>query len=469
MTHLSDYSFLQRAVSLSYLYFWFMYRIWTLDRFQCLHPNRFRQGELKSIVTLLILFMIPFQLLYDVTSCKIKYEEGFASIFGHVFTKPETMWTKADQGLVIPTDYSLCVGFSLQTGTLLLLQCFWNYLANSVAKASFMSSREFLFYIVWTCVSIIMFPVLQYNFSRDVYDPTYKEIMPELIYGVELFIIAILGFISHFRFQKVLNNSRESNNARSITHKIRYFQELNLMLAIILLDCALSFIILSADGLTGRKYLNAHKFTADFMICNINVTSMIAWFIVILIFHPKPLANGAGSSMQQPAHDFLSSAKPLDGFPGAPAPTALMVQPSQASSDYLHYTESVITVPIHYSGTNSNTNTNHNSGYQRGPLPPPPNSDGEQPLSPSSTPSTATLVSHRFSGRRKDTGAKEIDQSSPPHVSVNLNDDHRLDEADWNASQITATTNDSKGNSNIRRQNSNDSMWLQQTPRGGNR
>lgn len=55
------------------------------------------------------------QSLSDITSCKIKYEEGFASIFGRIFTKPEVMWTKGDQSLVIPTDYSLCVGFSLQT------------------------------------------------------------------------------------------------------------------------------------------------------------------------------------------------------------------------------------------------------------------------------------------------------------------------------------------------------------------
>lgn len=37
----------------------------------------------------------------------------------------------------------------IYSGTLVLLQCFWNYLANSVAKASFMSSREFMFYIFW--------------------------------------------------------------------------------------------------------------------------------------------------------------------------------------------------------------------------------------------------------------------------------------------------------------------------------
>lgn len=39
----------------------------------------------------------------DITTCKIKYEEGFANMLGHIYTKPEPMWTKADQALVIPT------------------------------------------------------------------------------------------------------------------------------------------------------------------------------------------------------------------------------------------------------------------------------------------------------------------------------------------------------------------------------
>ena len=75
----------------------------------------------------------------DIASVKIKYEEGFlaipnttmiitASILDEVMTmfpnneliityiqKPELYWTKADQELVIPTNYSLCVGFSFQT------------------------------------------------------------------------------------------------------------------------------------------------------------------------------------------------------------------------------------------------------------------------------------------------------------------------------------------------------------------
>ncbi|KAI8081317.1 uncharacterized protein BX664DRAFT_285247 [Halteromyces radiatus] len=418
MTHLSDFSFLQRMVSLAYLSVWFLYRVWKLDRFRCLHPHRFRQGELKSVVTALILVMIPFQLYYDVTSCKIKYEEGFASVFGHIFTKPEMMWTKADQELVVPTNYSLCIGLSLQTGTLLLLQCFWNYLANSVAKASFMSSREFLFYIIWTFVSIIIFPVLQYNFSREIYDPTYKEIMPELVYGFEIFFVACLGVVSHFRFRKLLNNSRDSNNARSITHKIRYFQELNLILTVVLFIDAIAFIILSADGLTGRKTLNAHKFSADFLICNINISTLIVWFLVMLIFHPKPQGS-TSQGMQNPTNDFLSNGKQLDGYPGSPP---MMTQASQASSDYLQYTKSV--------GVSINSPYPASATYQLGPLPPPPSETMHHNNSvASSTPSTATLVSSpNYQGRRSkgmtmDPTESMIDDTThlPPYRPVGNN------------------------------------------------
>ncbi|KAI8352163.1 hypothetical protein EDC96DRAFT_485269 [Choanephora cucurbitarum] len=223
----------------------------------------------------------------DITSVKIKYEEGFADLLGRIFTKPEIMWTKADRNLVVPTEYSLCIGFSLQTGTLVLLQCFWNYLSNSVAKKSFMSSKEFMFYICWTFSSFIIFPLLQYNFSRDVYEATYKEIIPEMVYGIELFIVACLGVVSHFRFKKLLRSSRNTVNGRSIQQKVLYFQEINIILSTVLFGHGTLLTILSCDGLTKRKFLNIHKFTADFFICNINMCAVITWLCMILIFHPK--------------------------------------------------------------------------------------------------------------------------------------------------------------------------------------
>lgn len=136
-------------VSFAYLYIWYTYRVWTQDRFSCLHPKRFKQGELKSIVTLLILFMIPFQLFYgkvnqrlkslvdlslfdivDITSVTIKYEEGFANILGHIFTKPEVMWTKADQSLVIPTGKIHTIIFFFLMSVCRIQLVYWLFSSN---------------------------------------------------------------------------------------------------------------------------------------------------------------------------------------------------------------------------------------------------------------------------------------------------------------------------------------------------
>ncbi|CEP11027.1 hypothetical protein [Parasitella parasitica] len=247
--------------------------------------------------------MIPFQLYYDIASTRVKYDEGMVNILGHIVTKPDSLWTKADRNLITPTDYSLCVGFSLQIGTLLLLQCFWKYLAKLVAGARFMSSKEFKFYIIMTLVNIILFPILQFNFSRDHYDPTYKEVMPQFVYGigtaefeyitsdprltllVELFIISILGGVSHFRFKRLLGKSKDKDDGQFITHKMRYFQDLNLLLSVSLFLFALCFIILCTDALTIQK---------------LNILCVVIWTTVILIFHPK-------KKFEEPHKSYLST------------------------------------------------------------------------------------------------------------------------------------------------------------------
>ncbi|KAI7902362.1 uncharacterized protein BX663DRAFT_435328, partial [Cokeromyces recurvatus] len=240
----------ERAIGLSYVLIWLIYRIHTTEGFECLHFSKFKKGELKNII-----------------SCKIKYEEGFVQLLGHIVTKPESLWTEADRVLVNPTDYSLCIGFSLQIGTLFLLQCFWKYLAKFVARAKFMSSREFKFYVI-----------------IDIYNFTFKEIMPQLVY--EMLVISLLGGVSHFRFKKLLRNSKDQNDLQFITTKIQYFQDLNLILSVTLFIFSCCFIIISADGLTNMKTMNRNKFLSDLFICNINSLCIVIWIIVILIFHP---------------------------------------------------------------------------------------------------------------------------------------------------------------------------------------
>ncbi|OAD08267.1 hypothetical protein MUCCIDRAFT_158487 [Mucor lusitanicus CBS 277.49] len=392
MTHLSDFSFL---------------RMMDKDQFmgQCVNASVYRKNGVIRIPVHLSVDIGQIQLSaskeisarraekYNITSVKIKYEEGFANVLGNIFTKPEQMWTKADKALVIPTEYSLVIGFSLQTGTLVLLQCFWNYLANSVAKRNFMSSKEFMFYICWTFSSFIIFPLLQYNFSRSIYDPTIKEIIPEMVYGI--------GVVSHFRFKKLLRNSRDTPNGRSITQKVLYFQEINIVLSTVLCGHGTLLTILSCDGLTAPKYLNIHKFWADFFICNINMCAVITWLCMILIFHPKH--NHSVETTPATDEVYTEDSNKINNNSGISstntyghAPT-LVYGNSQASSDYMYKS----CHPLTKSGTISSSNCD--SAFQFGPLPIIPSTSQATSTTEafrknnsiaSTAPSMTTLVSH---------------------------------------------------------------------------
>ena len=122
-------------------------------------------------------------ILLDIISTWIKYTEGFMPLpNGDIITKPFAFWDEYHQSFIQPIDYVQCISFALQTGVFFLLQCFWHYLSNSVARRSFMGSWEFRFYIVWAVCSMAMFPILQWRFNEDQYK---SEAVPQLAYGLE--------------------------------------------------------------------------------------------------------------------------------------------------------------------------------------------------------------------------------------------------------------------------------------------
>lgn len=108
-------------------------------------------------------------------------------------------------------------------------------------------------------ISIVMFPLLQWEFSQSKYDENWKEIIPELAYGCELFIVSILGVYASFRFNRLIKQTRNSINAKEILARLTYFVDLNATLTAALLIDSVCFIMLSADGLTTQRYLNLHK------------------------------------------------------------------------------------------------------------------------------------------------------------------------------------------------------------------
>lgn len=230
--------------------------------------------------------MLLMQTSWDVVSTWIKYTEKFFVIPGtdKIITKPFDAWTKEHQDVAQAMDYVECVNLSMQTGVFFLLQCFWNYLSNSVAKKSFMSSMEFKFYIFWALGSVAVFPILQWYFREDEY---LRETAPQMAYSIEVLFTVVLGIRSNRRFSRILKIASNMKHGRQIVDKLAYFKDMNVFLTVILFFYGVSLLTLCVDGLTTAKVINSNKFASDLLIANCNMCSVLMWIVGISIFHPR--------------------------------------------------------------------------------------------------------------------------------------------------------------------------------------
>ncbi|GAA5798865.1 hypothetical protein HPULCUR_004272 [Helicostylum pulchrum] len=131
-----------------------------------------------------------------------------------------------------------------------------------------------------------MFPILQYVFRND---PIKRESVPQLAYGLEALVTALLGIRSHFRFKRIIGLSQKNNGAsnKAIVTRLAYFKDMNALVSVILFSYAASFIILCVDGLT-IQVISKNKFATDTIIANANICTVFLWLLLISIFHPRP-------------------------------------------------------------------------------------------------------------------------------------------------------------------------------------
>ncbi|KAG1336628.1 hypothetical protein G6F62_006192 [Rhizopus arrhizus] len=227
------------------------------------------------------------QFMWDILMTYLKYNEGYFNYNGHIISKPFILWAPTHQRKAEAFDYVQCVTFSMEAGMFLLLQSFWNYLSNTVAKKTFMSSFEFRIYILGALASIALFPILQWVFRND---PTKREAIPQLVFSIEVFIVACLGIRTHFRFKRLISLTQRANtnNQKGIIVKLSYFKDMNKLTIIILYCYSIGFIILCVDGLTTNQFINQNKFAIDVLIANTNVCTVYLLILLISIFHPRP-------------------------------------------------------------------------------------------------------------------------------------------------------------------------------------
>ncbi|KAK3811722.1 MAG: hypothetical protein JOS17DRAFT_762917 [Linnemannia elongata] len=288
MTHLSDMSYLHRAVSTSWFYVWFLFYVSRWDRFEAFRWRRLQRFELRSVVSVLVLLSLGLQLVYDIGSARLKYIEGFWTNpkTHEIQSKPAQAWTTEDMLHVEPLYYTLACSLSLQNCAFFLLQAFWSYISKSVTKSSFMSSFEFKVYLVASCGAVVLFPTIQYLFRNDF---VYREVVPHLIFCILLFTTGALGLRVHFRLVALIKNASITMNEStlSVLEKLEYFKDMNVILTFSVFACSFSLGIVAVDGISPHPTIAGNKFASDLLITNLNFFQVIIWVTLTLIFYPR--------------------------------------------------------------------------------------------------------------------------------------------------------------------------------------
>ncbi|RGB36576.1 hypothetical protein C1646_813965 [Rhizophagus diaphanus] len=386
---LSDYTFLERSVHDIYIWIWFIVHVWRCDRFASLSWKRISSLELKSFVTLFILIALPLGSFYDIVSTKITYIEGFYKFQNNAIRgKPRNLWSDDDKLWFIPSYYIFMTGLSFQTVTLFLLQCFWNYLTNSIAQTSFITRGEFAVYIVWGIISVAIYPILPYVFSKN---EVLLEAIPQLVYATQLLILVLLGIRTHLKFLELIKLTSSYKNSANIIAKLRYFIDMNKLLTISLIVTTVSYYLLSIDLLTSTKIINNSKVASDLLAAHINFASVIEWLALILIFYPRKgfVGTGAGgstfntnlgSSSVNPSVNpvsqisYSNSTKLSNVPPGTGAginlnnenrqKTNSIVDVNQSNNNYQNTIKSVPISPDYKNVNNNNNNNNINNNNE---------------------------------------------------------------------------------------------------------
>jgi len=295
----SDFSFAERAVIDVWIWLWFIHRVWSTDRFASLQWHKICNFDLKSVITLLIFLMLPFQAIFDITWTYLKYYEGYViDSDNKVFTKPiysndgNLLWLREDLLLKTITEYMLAFCFAFQIGTLALMQAFWSHLSSQMGGKPFMRSWKFRFYVGWVFASMFIFPLARNLTNKN---EALVETVPQTIFSTQMFVIVLLGIKNGRRLNNLLNSIQHNPSGHETILRIRYFIDMNECLTIGALFISGGILIIIF--VVATKHPITSKFFLDIFLIHINFGSLILWATMILIIYPRYYITGTSGAV----------------------------------------------------------------------------------------------------------------------------------------------------------------------------
>lgn len=102
MTHLTDYSYLERGTAVFIFAMWSLVHIYTVDKFRVFRLENYFRKDTKTIVTTLLFISMFFSIIYDILGTIAKYEEGFSPNADgtNCVIKPKSKYSDANKAIV---------------------------------------------------------------------------------------------------------------------------------------------------------------------------------------------------------------------------------------------------------------------------------------------------------------------------------------------------------------------------------
>jgi len=282
MTHLSDYSYISRESVEILILIWALYHFYRTERFESFYWANIQSFKPKTATAYLLMTSLVLMIVYDGIAAYIKYQEGFYvnPTTGIISQRPAAEYTRSyDVELLTIADSVLNVSWSLKSSSLFMLIATFNHVSLSRFNIKFMSTTEFKICRLYSLVSILLYPIMEWSFS---YNELLSTIMPQFVYHVECAVIVVLLQLTNFRIRLLHDSSTQSEK---IAERLTWFIHLNDLLSIIVFFDFIGLFIINVDIVAGQTIYH-NKFWTDLLTGIFSFGFDFAYPIVIIILFP---------------------------------------------------------------------------------------------------------------------------------------------------------------------------------------
>ncbi|KAI0061872.1 hypothetical protein BV25DRAFT_1826161 [Artomyces pyxidatus] len=313
----SPTAFLSWAILASLFLAFFVYHLWSYDKFQCLLWNAGRQpGAFKRVMTYSYFLSVPLLVVFGVGITILKFQEGFISMRDAeiIIPKPVDLWQKGHRHVLLGLYFVFSVAWASEQVTHFEELTFWLFLLDQgPEKREWFSSWE---YRLWycSCVCTILGMPLTTLVARHNMDTIDAWIF--LVGSLSSTVTNVLFLYVLFRFPAFLRHVKAEGADPEVVVRLSTFYELNLVRMIFRFAASLPLLILAADGIRGNHPIDRSQFWSDFLLMISAIGQFISSSITLMIFFPRSVTKEAG--YRHKAASTMTDSGPLHAHPTSP-------------------------------------------------------------------------------------------------------------------------------------------------------